>query len=522
MLSKKLLHVNSFYRDDNLNQTPSNFAFSNPNPSMSHVRRIELLSCSFMNSEPNISDHNNTLRFIRREPLVRTLTPNSVYLGNGSVNATSNSLGVQLSYCEVGFKWYKSDSSSVPKLVLFINPATIQWSYGPKTGASIVLNTLVVTATNVPTSLSSFIFPRTNAIDEIAVFIPEELVTNNNPLNIQFNVTADDGSFSTFACQKQIDYANYNLETDPSVVQLSDEYYIGLVPVKIGNKIRGFQYLIMSISDDIQSISDSFSGTPLPFELFPTVNSKVSVSKGIGTGITMFRDDIYHCGKDQPPLTITNSNNVTKSFNYFELNLNEQIIQEPLIISEIQIEEGEYEIDGLIAALQNSFQATYGISMTKFTPSGKWFDSIGRLQFTLSEHCLFDKSYYGSYNPMSYIIGLTGENNPKKYFRQSQQLDTIPDLSSTVQIHLTSDAICQSDKCLLGNNTSDSTFAVLPIQSARGSFTFWDNHYSGEFSRLYQEPTDLRKIDIQIRDVTGRILSLSADCSLVFEITYQI
>ena len=517
MLSKKLLHVNSFYRDNNLNQTPSNFAFSNPNPSMSHVRRIELLSCSLMNSEPNISDYNNTLRFIRREPLVRTLAPASVYLGNGSVTASSNSLGVQLSYCEVGFKWYKAGSSSIPYIVLFINPATIEWSYGPKTGASIVLNTLVVTATNVQTSLTSFIFPRENATDEIAVFIPEELIMNNNPMNIQFNVTADDGTFSTFACQKQIDYANYNLENDPSVVQLSNEYYIGLVPVKIGNQLRGFQYLLMSISDDIQSVSDSFDGIPLPFELFPTVNSKVAVSKKTGTGITLFRTDIYHSGKDEPPLVIN-----TNYFNYFELNLNNQIIQEPLIISEIQIPEGQYEIDGLISTLQNSFQTTLGITMTKFTPNGGWFDSIGRLQFTLSEYCLFDKSYYGTYNPMSYIIGLTGENNPKKYFRQSQQLDTIPDLSSTVQIHLTSDAICQSDKCLLGNNTSDSTFAVLPIQSARGIFTFWDNHYSGEFSRLYQEPTDLRKIDIQIRDVTGRILSMSADCSLVFEVTYQI
>ena len=524
MFSKKLIHVNSFYR--NKSQSPFDFVFNNPNPSLAHVRRIELLSASFMNSETNINENNNKLSFIKQTPIVRTLTPNSVFLGNHDFPTSTHTSDSNNSFCDVQYKYYhpKSSTNLLYYLVFFINPKEIYWrpDQPPKTGASITLTNITTTLSGV--NIPTYVLPRLNSEDEIQVLFPIAFLQSdsNSVIGLEFTVTAADGTTNIFQGGYTIDFNNFNLNNDSSIVPLEIlnvdgpdlNNYLALIPIKTGNILRGFHYLVMNVSyDDYTSVTqiDPAGGT-ITYVRFPNVNDRVAVCSNVEL---LYRDDFLNTNIGI--ITIVQPGGHTMTYAYTNFDIANEIVNERLVVDQIEIPIGDYTMTEIIPLMQTAFLQQHNLTMSKINSSPTFFDVLGRLQFQLSTACIFDRYFYDIYNPMSYIIGLTGESNPHKLFGLSQRMDTIPDLSNLVQLHITSDVICQNDKCLKGNNTSDSTFAVIPVTGSRGNYSFWSNNYSGEFFRTFNEPTDLRNIDIQLRDVTGQTLkATSADCSLVF------
>jgi hypothetical protein len=97
----------------------------------------------------------------------------------------------------------------------------------------------------------------------------------------------------------------------------------------------------------------------------------------------------------------------------------------------------------------------------------------------------------------------------------------VPDLSGIDQIFLHSNIITGTDKCLCGDFTTTNTFAVLPVESSFGIYSFWTANYKDIFSREFQYPVNFTKIDISIRDIAGNLLQNKSDISLVFEIIYE-
>jgi hypothetical protein len=172
MFSKKLIHVNSFYQ--NKSQSPFDFVFNNPNPSLAHVRRIELLSTSFMNSETNINENNNKISFIKQTQIVRTLTPNSVFLGINDFPTSTHNSSSNNSFLDVQYKYYhpKSSTNLLYYLVFFINPKEIYWrpDQPSKTGASITLTNITTTISGV--NIPTYVLPRVNSEDEIQILFP--------------------------------------------------------------------------------------------------------------------------------------------------------------------------------------------------------------------------------------------------------------------------------------------------------------------------------------------------------------
>lgn len=524
MFSKKLIHANSYYKTGD--QTSSNWVYANNDPSLTQVRKIELLSASFLNSETNVNSSNNTLQFIKREALTRMIKPNSVYnsVSNRSTLAGTNGQnpnGGGTDLLSIEYKWYKPPLSEDYYLVLFLDPKKIDWAQGGPPNVSIILSSIQISITAVTNPIQFQVMPRQNDRDEVCVFISHSFTAVNTHLSIQFTCSTPAGSNFNFNCSSMnADYLDFDYANDPSVVTLSDRYALGLIPVKNSGLLRGFQYIVFASpaiqENTLQYVYQEINGSPLSFQLF-TSNQYVGITTISDTAKPLYRDDFFDTGAFG--ITIQHASNDKALYYFVRFSLQDQLVQAPLQISQITIPAKEYVILDLIIAIQAAFLAQ-GITMSK--DGSTWFSSSygNSLRFSLDEYCIINVNNYGVYNPIAYLIGLNTSGSTDM-FSLIQQMNSIPDLSGIIQIHLCSNTITQSDRTLNGNSTSDNSFCVLPVLSTYGKYNLWNSQYPGQFSRNYQFPTNLNRIDLQIRDITGRQIYVSGDTCLCFEITYQ-
>ena len=169
------------------------------------------------------------------------------------------------------------------------------------------------------------------------------------------------------------------------------------------------------------------------------------------------------------------------------------------------IEEKNYNLNSLCEAIQSAFQNTFDIQITPNGNDASGWLKDGYISWTSDKRILLKVNFGNVYNPMSYVIGLYEVMND---FSDDYIANDVPDLSGIDQIFLHSNIITGTDKCLCGDFTSTSTFAVLPVTSSFGIYSFWTSPFKDLFT----------KIDISIHDIAGNLLTNKSDISLVFEI----
>ena len=522
MFSKKLLHVNSYYKRPG--ETPSNFTYSNPDPALSKTRKIELISASFLNSDTNINASNNTLQFQRESVtgLTRTLTENSIFRGKTSGGCFVSGQSNPLDRLQLNYKWTEASENRY-FLNLFINPNSVEWGEdNPPTGPS----HLDVSADSFKirkfqqndfnTIYPSFILPTPTTTDEKLVVIPytftKAQVTENNFFWIELTVINNNQSFLFTG---YLDNLNELEVVDPSVVNLDEGYKLVLLPSKIGDQLHGFQYMIITDDNFNEYQLQDVKKGDVVFEAFP-VNTNIVCSK-YNPPVPFFQDNAFSTGNVE--FSIRNSATGTViTYDNIVFDLEGQLVR-IFELETISVPIGQYTIDTLMRQIQVALISEHQITISKTEGNETWLNALGKITFTSSVKISIDQKYNDDvYNPMSYILGI---NRDDHLLTTEFVSDSIPDISGIVSMFIHSDALSQADRTL-NAGFSDSTIAVIPVFSEYGSFNFWSSPYQGKFMRSFQEPTNLNTFDIKLKDLTSsRNLALESDVCLCFQITYQ-
>ena len=524
MFNKKLLHVNSYYKQSG--QTPSNFTYTNPDPSLSKVRKIELISASFLNSDFNINATNNTLQFQRESAtgLTRTLTENSIYLGKTSggcfvTRGETNPLGEDR--LQLNYKWTKASDDRF-FLNLYINPENVQWAEDNQpTGPShldVSANSLKIRKyqqNDDNTIYPYFILPTPQIIDEKLVVIPytftEAEVVEHNFFWVELTVINNNRPWLFTGYLNNI---NDFEPMDPSVVNLDEGYKLVLLPSKIGDQLHGFQYMVLTDDFNEYQLQDVKKDGVI-YQAFP-VNTNIVCSE-YNPPVPFFQDDYFSTGDGEFSITNRETGTVT-TYDNIVFDLEGQLVR-IFELESISIPIGQYStVDEIMQQLKSAFLSHQQITISKISGNESWLNPQDKITFFSSAKISIDQKYNDLNNPMAYVLGI---NEDDHLLSNEFVADSIPDLSGVVQVHVHSDTLSMSDRSLNGNQSSDSTICLIPVFSSYGLFNFWSTPFQGKFMRAFQEPTNLTTFDIQLKDSTGRLLTLDADICICFEIIYQ-
>ena len=515
--SRKLIHLDSFYAS---NGTPSNFVFNNnSDPSLSKVRHVSLKSISFLNSVTNINNSNNTLYYSTREQIFDFALNSSIQNPILGYVAPQPLRELQLAgtselRVEMPFRYTFLKNRGSYNIILYLDPNAIMW--GPNRQfieGSEIRAVEVVAQENTSFQFRPYLlFPQSTS--RVKVYVLREPMRAGRAIE-SFNMVVtlrrpnDDNLYAT-SCILRV--APLELEEPVSLPSIRengsnitpipdpdsftfdrfDTYYILIT----GTQTRFFEedVPVASVSSPFTNLGNSIAVSELSFPLFNNY-----VFQTIETKIGNLRQDVGYV--DLNPLYIIH-------YNVFN--------------DQVSIRRKQYDtIDELMNSVQSAFLDQSGIRLLPTAEDGDWLNDDIRLSFTFpdNEVLLDERDGLGTYNPMAFVLGLRSSNNE---YSNTFVASAIPDLSGIDQCFITSSKLCQQDTCLLGNNQSSSIFAIVPVTSAFGVYTFYQTNFSNQYSRSYQQPTDLSSIDIQLRTVTGHLISdLGSDVSIVLEIHYE-
>lgn len=180
----------------------------------------------------------------------------------------------------------------------------------------------------------------------------------------------------------------------------------------------------------------------------------------------------------------------------------------------IKIPTGNYDVSQLAQAVVDAF-AVVGITMS-------WTGGVGQpLTLTTNPKInLYNTSPSTlSYNPMAYVLGITEES----LFQSPVTLGVPPHLVPLDAIYIRSKELCfQSSTSLIqGGNINYPVFSIVRLNGS-GNWVNWFDVFNGEFSTVFQRPTNLQTMSFQITDQLGNMIDFIGDINIILEITHEV
>lgn len=181
----------------------------------------------------------------------------------------------------------------------------------------------------------------------------------------------------------------------------------------------------------------------------------------------------------------------------------------------IKIPTGNYDVPQLMQALVDAF-AVVAVTMS-------WSGGTNGQPLTITTTPainLYNTSPSTlSYNPMAYALGIIDETN----FQSPVTLGVPPHIVPLDAIYLRSKELCfQSSTSLIqGGNINYPVFSIVRLNGS-GSWVDWFDVFDGEFSVVFQRPTNLQSMNFQITDQLGNMVDFVGDINIVLEITHEV
>lgn len=515
-ISKRLLHVDSFYREGE-DQTSTNFVFSHSHPSLASVRKISLQSGCFLNSFTNVNKTNNKLDFTFKKPITRKIVPGSKMMGTEFLmeDSLASEIKFPIAY-QLNYAGLDANGNHSNFIRLMIDPKKCNWytTGAPIEGAYVAnpTNVEIDDDVNTPINLNAFELPRINQTDEISVICVTSI---SAPVTIRVD----------FGMRKPNDPQVYPYlgffkvntlltEPDPDTSDNFDnDHYLQILPYKNDDTLIGFHYLINTKVYNEYKMN-SVTGGGVTWQDFPISGNNVVTSSSQPVLLTLNNRLLMNT-----PITVVDSDGTHHNLSYGTFDFNDQVNFEPYDYDSIIISPGTYDKDQLATAIKNAMLALPGSKSTTITggsPTNTFWTTDNRFIFNSSQDILWWFKNGTNVNRMAHVIGL---RTNRVYFESFFSADSIPDLSGIDTIFIHSKALTGGGSgCLCGDNKTTENFCLIPVTSDYGIYNFFIAPYNDAWSRTFNEPTNLSRIDISLRDITGQILDISSDVSLVFNV----
>ena len=507
-LSKKLIHIDSFYKRDG--ETSTQFTYRNNDVALSKVRAVSLKSCSFLNSFTNIYDGNNVLQLLTDDGPTYTLKEGSRYFGTPVV-LNQQAYPSSSTNLPCSFRVVTGTTPNTNLLIFQVNPLDAVFYY-PSDGSyqrdlqTAYIGGCSIMINNPETDLEAVQLTRdTTATHEYTYVTSVPTSTNFDcyvTLNIRFTDTEQvfqyDNIFSVpYDESPYFDYISTGF---------NQSIKWSISPVKNRSIIYGW-YLIGGVTE---SDTLNFASLAEPNVVWNIASNNPGICYSNKTSIDVNHTDLA---------IVTNQGNWNDSS--LIVDVSEYIHQNEQETKFCELPAENQDITTVMGRIKFILQAKYDIYISPHPSNdgGLWIAPDNKVRFTSNVPIrIFPRNpINGSYNDMSWVLGFREDTG----YVTDVHAQAIPDLSGIDHIMIHSKTLTNGKQACLGNQQSSNIIACIPVESSFGAYNFYQSTYENQWCRSYQLPNNCTIIDISIRDTTGKLLNIHSDVSMLMEITYE-